>query len=120
MNRFEVAENIRNKPPEQIMRFKAHRCKFAEGYKLAHFGIWKLSFKNRVVLSEKDVNFWSIISIYDFKPFETIDTIGDDSRPTETDFEETDHNFIPSLGMDYESPKGAGHKTIRRMLGFIA
>ncbi len=120
MNRFEIAEDLRNKPSQQIVSFKSHRVYYADGYKLTHAGIWKLTFKSKSIMSEKDSNFWQVISMYDFKPFEIIDTIGDDSRPSELEFDEINTNFLPSLGRDWESPSGSGHRSLRHLLGFTA
>ncbi|MEA1876830.1 MAG: hypothetical protein U9N86_08185 [Bacteroidota bacterium] len=85
------------------MRFKSNRTYYFDGYRLSHSGCWKLSYKSTLFLTEADKDFWQIVSMYDFKPFEVIDFIGDDSRPTEFITDETDHNFLPSLGRDFGS-----------------
>ena len=120
MNRYEIAEDLRNKPAEQLVCFNPHKSYFADGYKLTFTGIWKLTFKTRYIMSEVDIHFWMIISMYDFKPFEVIDEIGNDDRPVDFESEDIDINFLPSLGMDFESPPGAGHRTLRGLLGFVA
>ena len=102
------------------MRFNPHRQYFAEGYKLSHNGCWKLSFGIHVALTESDSRFWSIVSCYDFRPFETSDEVGQDDVFDGFDSDDRDKNFIPSMGREYESPPGAGHRTLRRLLGFVA
>jgi len=71
-------------------------------------------------MSETHPDFWQIISMYDFRPFQIFDEIGNDDKPVDFQPEETDLNFIPSLGTEFESPSGAGHRTLRGLLGFIA
>lgn len=100
MTRFEIAENIRNKPREPIMRFKSHFTYYDDGYKLIHHGIWKLSFRNRIVLTERDVDFWPIISCINFKKYEVITEIGNDDKPSDWEPEEKDTCFVPSLRRD--------------------
>ncbi len=101
MNRFEIAEDLRNKPVGQLVKFKAIRNYYADGYKLSHSGIWHLTYKNKYIMSEKDVNFWQIISMYDFKPFEITDEIGTDLHPIDFIPPDRDTSFTPSLGIDY-------------------
>ena len=109
MNLFELAENIRNRPTKQLVAFKSNRIYHADGYRLSHHGIWKLTYKHMSIMSEKDEHFWEIISMYDFKTFELINEIGSDLRPSDFIPEDTDKNFIPSLGRDFE----VGEKIIR-------
>lgn len=84
-----------------LVRFNPHKSYFADGYKLTFTGMWKLTFKHMNIMSEKEERFWEIISMYDFRPFEIIDTIGDDSRPSDWLPPEENTNFTPSLGRDY-------------------
>ena len=103
-----------------LVRFNPHKSYFADGYKLTFTGMWKLTFKHMNIMSENDERFWEIISMYDFKPFEFTDEIGNDDRPVDFEPEDRDTNFLPSLGQEFESPPGAGHKTLRSLLGFVA
>jgi hypothetical protein len=109
LNRFEIAEDLRNKPKDQLIKFKAIRDYYSDGYKLSHSGIWHLTFKHMSIMSEKDADFWQVISMYDFKPFEITDTIGDDSKPSDYDPPDKNTNFMPSHGRDF----GSDEKYIR-------
>jgi len=102
MRLFELSENLRNRPAQQLVDFKTHHQYFADGYKLSHFGIWKLTFKHMSIMSEKDPRFWEIISMYDFKTIEITDTIGTDLKPSDWEPPDIDTNFFPSLGCDWE------------------
>lgn len=93
-----------------------------DGYKLSHYGTWRLTFKNSFLFSESNETFWDFVNMLEFKPFECLDTTDEIDFLTEPDYEnlENDVNFLPSLSIDYESPAGAGHKSLRRILGFVA
>ena len=93
-----------------------------DNFKLSHFGTWRLTFNGRLLITESDPTFWSIVEAYQFKAFTDCDTVGEDSTVYEVPIEdlEKNTNFLPSIGRDYESPGNAGHKTLRWLLGYIA
>ena len=93
-----------------------------DNFKLSHFGTWRLTFNGRLLITESDPSFWDIVEAYSFKAFIDCDTAGEDTAVYEIPIEdlERDTNFLPSIMGEYESPSGAGHKSLRRLLGFVA
>ena len=84
-----------------------------DGYKLSHFGTWRLTFKKTFLFSESDKSFWPFVELLKFKPYEMLDTveepdnnfdgfiIDEDGEPKWVDDEDT--NFVPSYGRDLET-----------------
>lgn len=101
-------------------RFSSTKTYFStDGYKLSHYGTWRITFKNSFLFSESDKSFWPFVEMLEFRLYECTDTVGEDVDNFDTEIDE-DSNFLPSLGIDFESPKGSGHKSLRHLLGFIA
>ena len=91
--------------PSSTRRFQASKSYHSpEGYKLSHHGTWRLTHDNKLMLTESFAGFWDIVNMTEFHTFECIDTI--DEIDTLSDFlpEDIDKNFVPSLGIDWESP----------------
>ena len=93
-----------------------------DGYKMTHYGTWRLTYKHSFLFSESNDSFWPFVEMLDFRPYECPDTVDEFDSLAEPDYEnlENNVNFLPSTMADYESPSGAGHKSLRRLLGFVA
>jgi len=97
---YELIHNKQNKPAAKLVRFKATKRYYANDYMISHDGIWKLTYKNKFIMSESHKDFWQIIELYNFKPFVVSDTFGTDNNPVDFFPEDTDTSFQPSVGKD--------------------
>ncbi len=111
--------------PSGSKRYKTSKKYFDGDYYIAHHGTWRLVYKKTFVMSESDANFWDIVNSFDLLPWEHKEFVDiDDTIEYQEEHywntEDLDSNFTPSFGRDWESPNASGHKSLRRLLGFVA